>query len=91
MIKIVSFGYEKANGIKSERVLVVSKFPNKFYEGTDISELETIDQDFYAQAVDELNKEFLKARMLLDSKFNVTNNYRRFDPSRMTNVVEEEV
>lgn len=91
MTKIVTFGYEKANGNKSNRVLVVAKFPNRFYEGTDISELDSEDQVLYSEAVEALNAEFLEARMLLDVEFDVANNYRRFDPSRMTNAVEEDI
>lgn len=91
MTKVISFKYTKANGDTSNRILVVAKFPNKFYEGTDISELEPVDQVLYAKAVRSLNTEYLESRMILDTEFDVVNNYRRFCVDRMTNVVNEDI
>lgn len=91
MKQIISFTYEKATGARSQRVLSVAHEPSKFFAGTDISELEPVDQVLYAQAVATLKAEYLEGLHALNDEFDIKNNYRQFDPSRMTSVVEEEI
>lgn len=91
MNKVISFDYEKANGVKSHRVLVVSAEPSRFFAGTDISELESVDQVLYAQALQALKDNYLEDIAALNDEFDLKHNYRQFDPSRMTNVVEEDI
>jgi hypothetical protein len=88
-MKIKEFTYTKPNGDTSQRTLVELVTPTEHIEGIDVSEL---DMDSYAefiQKLNELEKEIYNKRVELYAQFDLTHNYRRFVPSRMTNVVTE--
>lgn len=88
-MKIKEFTYTKPNGDVSQRTLVELVTPTEHIEGVDVSEL---DMDQYAQFVQQLKQledEQYTRRMQLYADFDLTNNYRRFVPSRMTNVTTE--
>ncbi len=88
-MNIITFDYTKADGKTSKRVLSPVITPNTMYEGTDISELSMAEQVDYVQQLDNI-KEFCKKAILeLNNSFDVNNRYRRFDPSKMANVVKE--
>jgi hypothetical protein len=88
-MKIKEFTYTKPNGDFSHRTLVELVTPTEHIEGIDVSEL---DMDTYAEFIQQL-KMFEDAvytsRMKLYADFDLTNSYRRFVPSRMTNVTTE--
>lgn len=88
-MNIITFTYTKTDGSKSKRVLSPSVFPNTMYEGTDISELSMEEQVDYVQALGTLHDEYLAKVSDLNVIFDVNNRYRRFDPSKMTDVVKE--
>jgi hypothetical protein len=88
-MKIKEFTYTKPNGEVSQRTVVELVTPTEHIEGIDVSEL---DMDSYAEftkQLNELEKEIYNKRIELYSQFDLTHNYRRFLPSRMTNVTTE--
>lgn len=88
-MKIKEFTYTKPNGDVSQRTLVELVSPTEHIEGIDVSEL---DLDSYAEFTKQLNdleKEIYAKRTELYAQFDLTHNYRRFIPNRMTNVTTE--
>jgi len=88
-MKIKEFTYTKPNGEVSQRTVVELVSPTEHIEGIDVSEL---DMDSYAEftkQLNELEKEIYNKRTELYNQFDLTHNYRRFVPSRMTNVTTE--
>ena len=88
-MKIKEFTYTKPNGEVSQRTLVELVSPSEHIEGIDVSEL---DMDAYAEFTQKLNaleRSISDQRTQLYAEFDLTHNYRRFVPSRMTNVTTE--
>jgi hypothetical protein len=88
-VKIKEFTYTKPNGEVSQRTLVELVSPTEHIEGIDVSEL---DMDTYAEFVRELKAledSLYEQRMELYARFDLSHNYRRFVPQRMTNVTTE--
>jgi hypothetical protein len=88
-MKVKEFTYTKPNGEVSQRTLVELVSPTEHIEGIDVSEL---DMDSYAQFIYELKAledTLYDQRMALYTKFDLSHNYRRFVPARMTNVTTE--
>ena len=88
-MKIKEFTYTKPNGDVSQRALVELVSPTEHVEGIDVSEL---DSDQYAQFIlqlKQLEDELYQRRMELYADFDLSHNYRRFVPARMTNVTTE--
>lgn len=88
-MKIKEFTYTKPNGDVSQRTLVELVTPTDSIEGIDVSEL---DMDRYAEFISKLKAledEIYNRRMELYADFDLGHNYRRFLPSRMTNVTTE--
>ena len=90
-MNIITFDYTKANGTITQRVVSPVVVPNNMYEGTDLSELSVQDQVLYCQALGNLKDQFKAQVAQLQADFDVNNRYRRFDPSKMTNIIEEAV
>lgn len=90
-MNIITFKYTKADGKVSDRVISPIVTPNKMYEGTDISELEMEDQVMYVQELGKLQDAYKAQILALQDKFDVLNRYRRFDPTKMTAIVQEAV
>ena len=88
-MKIKEFTYTKPSGEVSHRTLIELVSPTEHIEGIDVSGL---DMDSYAEFVTQLNeleKEIYSKRSELYAQFDLSHNYRRFVPSRMTNVTTE--
>lgn len=88
-MKIKEFTYTKRNGDVSQRTLVELVSPTEHIEGIDVSDL---DMDSYAEFTKKLNEleaEISAKRLQLYAEFDLTHNYRRFVPQRMTNVTTE--
>lgn len=90
-MNIISFKYTKADGKQSERVISPSIVPNKMYEGTDLSELTEQDQVLYCIELGKLRDAYLAKVNELNLEYDVCNRYRRFDPSKMSEIIEEAV
>lgn len=90
-MRTLSFKYTKADGKESQRTLVVTGAPNKFYSGTDISELEAVDQVEYIHAVQQAHDDYLERLKVINDTFDLNHNFRQFSPERMMEVVEEEI
>ncbi len=90
-MKTLTFKYTKADGKYSNRVLVVSAEPNKFFAGTDISSLSDEDQVAYINAVQKAKDVYLDAIKDINDHFDLNFNYRQFDPAKMLDVIEEDI
>lgn len=90
-MNIKTFKYTKANGAVSTRVVSILVSPNIMFEGIDITPLEPVEQAMYAVKMDEAYKVFLEAAALINDEFEMRNQYRRFDPAKMSGVVNEEI
>jgi hypothetical protein len=88
-MKIKEFTYTKPNGDVSQRTLVELVSPTEHIEGIDVSELDLDSYAEFTQKLNELEKEIYNKRIELYNQFDLTHNYRRFVPSRMTNVTTE--
>lgn len=88
-MKIKEFTYTKHNGEVTQRTLVELVSPTNHIEGIDVTEL---DMDQYAEFIKrlrDLEAQVYTQRMQLYAEFDLTHNYRRFVPERMTNVTTE--
>ena len=90
-MKVLSFKYTKADGSVSNRVLAVMLNPQTMFEGIDISSLEAPDQYLFAKTMNSAYENYLSAIDAAKAEFDLTFDYRRFDPKKMTEVVEEEI
>jgi len=90
-MKTLSFKYTKADGTASNRVLAVMVSPNNMYEGIDISSLEPVEMAMFEVAMDAAYTDYLNKVTLIKDEYDLNNNYRRFDPTKMTNIEIEVV
>lgn len=85
----MTFNYTKANGDFSKRVFYPFITPNKMYEGIDISVLEVVDQVQFVEDMNMAKDIYNSAIVNIQNKYDLNQDYRRFDPKRMSDVVEE--
>lgn len=90
-MNILNFKYTKSDGKTSNRVLLTHGAPSKFYSGTDITSLDMDDQVAYSQAVQAAKDIYLETVKALNDKYDLNYNFRQFDPTKMSEVVEEEI
>lgn len=90
-MNILTFKYTKSAKDISTRTLAVLVKPSTMYEGTDMSPLEPVDLALYAKEYDGLHTEFLNSIARLNDKYDLNNQYRRFDPSKMSEVIAEHI
>ena len=90
-MKTISFKYTKADGSASNRVLAVMVSPNTMYEGIDMSSLEQADMAMFQIDMDAAYTEYLNKVTIIKDEYDLNNNYRRFDPSKMTDIEIEVV
>ena len=82
----ITFKYTKKDGSVSDRVLLVSTSPTKFYAGTDVSEMQDNSREEYIERRKVLHTEYLAKLAELDDDFDVNYRYRQFDSQLMTNI-----
>ena len=85
-MQIKSFEYTKANGNTSFRNVIVISEPSNMVRGIDVSELDEHDQAALAIRMSEAYQAYLDAQAKLFAEFDVTRNFRQFDPLKMTNI-----
>lgn len=90
-MKILSFKYTKTDGTSSNRTLAVTVSPNTMYEGIDISELEPLEMALFEQQMDAAYTEYLNKVTSIKDEYDLNQNYRRFDPKKMTDIEIEVV
>ena len=89
-MKTLTFKYTKADGSVSYRTLLVMVSPNTMYEGLDISELEPLEMADVEVEINKAYNRYLSDIADIKQEFDIKHNYRRFDPSKMTEVNELE-
>lgn len=90
-MKFVEFTYTKGDGSASKRAVIELLAPQKHFEGIDVSQMP---DEYFAEFVSEfreLKNQQHEATMKLLTKFDLKNNYRRFIPDQMTEVVSEHI
>ena len=87
----MNFTYTKANGTSSKRVFMPLISPNTMYEGLDISELSDEDQATFCVEAEALKQEYLAKLNALQNQYDVVHSYRRFDPTKMSDVSVENI
>lgn len=90
-MNIITFKYTKADGKVSQRVLSPVIVPNTMYEGFDISELDEVQQAEYIAYIDAAKSDFAAECARIQSVYDVRTMYRRLDPSKMTDIVKEDI
>ena len=88
-MNILTFKYTKADCSTSNRVLAPMVKPNTMYEGIDISSLEVADQVMFACAMNVAYNTYMATLEAVKAEFDVTHDYRRFDPKKMDQVISE--
>ena len=83
-MKIKTFKYTKANGDVSTRKLVEQVAPIDFFEGLDVPELDSTDFGAFADDYIAMENEQYVKRIELLKKHGLSDRYRRFSPSRMS-------
>lgn len=87
-MKLISFKYTKDNNVASQRVVLVTGEPTEFVTGTDISELEGVDKVLYVNEIKNARQIYLDMVAQINEEFDVTKNFRKFKPSKMSDIVE---
>ena len=90
-MKLVEFQYTKANGDVSQRAVIEVVQPSKHFEGIDVSQLPQDDFAVFVQEYRELRQAQHDEIMKLLAKHDLTHDYRRFLPERMTNTKTEHI
>ena len=90
-MKFATFNYTKANGSSSTGDILLEGSPSDNYSGTDLSELDPSDAVAYAQARNQLQKEYFAKIAELNNAFDLNYKFRQFKPTGMTNLVIEEL
>ena len=85
-MNIITFQYTKDDKSTSNRVLAVMVKPNTMYEGLDLSELSEEEQGAAGEAVTKAYGDFLFALGAIEEQFDLKYRYRRFNPTKMTNI-----
>lgn len=83
-MKYIEFNYTDRKGKTTNREALVLNDPIRFVECIDVSELETDEQAMLASEYDRLLSRFKEEVLALYYKYDVTNNYRQFDPEKMS-------
>jgi hypothetical protein len=90
-MKFVEFNYTKADGTASKRAVIELLTPQKYFEGIDVTQMP---EDYFGEFVSayrELKNQQHEATMNLLAEYDLKNNYRRFIPEKMTDVVTEHI
>lgn len=90
-MKTLSFTYTKKDGSKSDRVLATMVCPSNFYAGTDISELDEVEQGLYLAEMSRIQDFYLGQIAELNEKFDTKHRFRQFDPKLMQIHTTEEI
>lgn len=88
---IYCFKYTDAKGRTSNRVLAPFIVPGTMFAGTDISELEPVDQAMYAEAISKAKDKYVKEIEQINADFDVKHRYRQFKPEQMANITTEDI
>lgn len=80
------FTYVKPGNKTSERTLLVLGQPSKNYFGIDMSDMLTDDFARFSEKYNTLQREYKESVAKLMADFDLTHNYRQFDPEKMQDV-----
>lgn len=85
-MKVAEFKYTKANGITSERTVLVTQEPTKHLSGIDVTEM---DDDMYFEYVNEVQSMITRHKeemIALGTKFDLKHNFRQFIQENITDM-----
>ncbi len=87
-MRLTSFDYSKTDKT-TKRVAVVLNDPSNHLFAIDVTELDDVDQGLIFAELMGATTEYRAKTAAIMAKYDVAHNYRRFDPLKMTNVVNE--
>ena len=90
-MNIITFQYTKDDKSTSNRVLAVMVKPNTMYEGLDLSELSEEEQGAAADACTQAYSNYLFALGAAEEQFDLKYRYRRFNPTKMADIVVDAI
>lgn len=90
-MKLVEFNYTKSDGKTSQRAVIELQQPSTHFEGIDVSDLPEAEFALFVQEYRQLKQAQYDATLQLLQQHDLTHNYRRFVPERMTNTTTEHI
>lgn len=87
-MKTITFLYRKADGSTSERTLLALVTPSDKFAGIDISSLSPEQGAKFVNRYESLHADFLAAATELQAEFDLKHNYRQFNASGMSDIIE---
>lgn len=85
----MTFDYTKSADKVTSRAFYPVVVPNTMYEGIDVSELDQEAQALFVDKMEAAKLKFLNECVTIRSEFDVSNSYRRFDTTKMSNIKTE--
>lgn len=88
-MKLTEFTYTKKNGDVSQRAVIVTQVPNKFWQGIDVSELDDDDLAEFVAKLRAIEDRVQAERAALMADYDLTYSFRQFDPELISNQTVE--
>jgi len=88
-MNFITFDYTKSADKVSSRAFYPISVPNTMYEGIDVSALSDELQALFVAKMEDAKLRFLNECLAIKADFDVVNDYRRFDPNKMSNIKTE--
>lgn len=89
-MKFLTFDYVDAKGKISKRQVIQLSAPQENYFCVDVAELEPVEMFDLQEELAAAEKDAKELRDEILARFDISKNYRFFNPAGMTNVVEED-
>lgn len=89
-MKFLTFDYVDSKNKESSRQCIQLSVPQPHYLCIDVAELEPQDMVYLQNELEAAEKDAKRIRDEILAKYDVSKNYRYFNPENMTNVVEED-
>lgn len=88
-MKLTEFTYTKRNGDVSKRAVIVTGEPNKFLRGIDVSELDNCELGWFINKLRAIEDRYAAERATLVADYDLTHNFRQFDPELISDQAVE--
>lgn len=87
-MKTITFVYRKADNSLSERTILALVTPGDKYAGIDLSTLSPENGAEFVNRYESLHADFLAEVKELQAEFDLKHNYRQFNASGMSDIIE---
>lgn len=89
-MKFLTFNYTDAKGKESYRQVIQLAPPQPHHFCIDVAELEPVDMFLLQQELEVAEEKAKKDRETILAKYDVSRNFRYFNPQNITNLTEED-